>query len=91
MEKVKLMLSAVLILSVVACTLAFKARKAVLSCLYTHTTSANCPYITKDFNLTRTTVLRDLSTIYVATLVGFVLSCQTTTICTNTCKLEFEQ
>lgn len=91
MKRVKIMLSAVLVMAVVAGALAFKAKKSVRFCVYTHTASTSCPFLTTDFSITTPTVNGDPTTIYVTTLDPQVAPCPTTTVCTNTLKITAEQ
>ena len=52
MKRVKIMLSSVLVVAIVAGTLAFKVKKTQLRCAYTHTTTTNCPFWKKTFLIT---------------------------------------
>ena len=56
MKSVKIMLSAVLVMAVLAGALAFKAKKVLQKCVYTTTsnTTTVCPYFSKTFYLTTT-------------------------------------
>ena len=86
MKSVKIMLSAVLVMAVIAGALAFKVKKAQNRCVYTHTTSVSCPFWKKDISIT---TLRQTSEAYGTTLVIPASGvCPNTTNCPQTVIAE---
>jgi hypothetical protein len=92
MKRVKIIISAVLVMAVVAGALAFKAKDSVRRCLYEHTTSTNCPLVDYDFIQTTLTVQGDPTTICFTTLAAASEPlCPETTTCACTIKTVSEQ
>lgn len=81
MKRVKLMLGGVVLMAVVAGSVAFKAKVAQQRCVYTHTTSTNCPFLTKSFSITATTT--DVTKYATTLIVPASGVCPQTTTCIN--------